>query len=252
LLQRLALWEEIGVFAAALIVGTAATGLSAPMLVVSFSKPLAILAGLITVFLSAGASTFVTLLWLGRYDLGHYVPRLTSQLVYQRSLLFTAHQLYEQNRAENARLCRARDAKAAYMQAVRRYKELELQSRKNVLLRTDWRSLRGEDFENYLADVFRELGYQIQLTKATGDQGVDLILEKAGSLIAVQAKGYEGGVGNHAVMEVYAGMNYYRCNGCMVITNSYFTPAAHALASSNNCRLLEGKDILDLIMGHLM
>jgi restriction system protein len=53
------------------------------------------------------------------------------------------------------------------------------------------------------------LGFSVRKTKVTGDQGVDLIVEGEGRLIAVQAKGYTGSVGNKAVQEVYAGMAFY-------------------------------------------
>lgn len=137
--------------------------------------------------------------------------------------------------------------------ARRRQQELAalLASAKYQLIHMDWRSLRGVDFEHFLSRAFEMLGYHVELTKASGDQGADLIVTGKGTRVAVQAKGYADSIGNHAVMEVVAGMNFYQCTSCLVITNSRFTPAAIRLAQANGCRLIEGAQIPDLIEGRI-
>jgi HJR/Mrr/RecB family endonuclease len=122
---------------------------------------------------------------------------------------------------------------------------------KYQLIHTDWRSLRSVDFEHFLTRVFEMLGYHVDRTKATADQGADLIVTGKGRRIAVQAKGYADGVGNHSVMEVTAGMSYYKCDSCAVITNSRFTRAAKHLATATQCRLIEGSQMRDLIEGRI-
>ncbi len=73
-------------------------------------------------------------------------------------------------------------------------------SRANTLLVMPWQGMTGVDFEDFLASVFQYLGYTVEPTKATGDQGVDLLLSKNGRRVAVQVKGYPGTtVGNKAV-----------------------------------------------------
>jgi restriction system protein len=126
-----------------------------------------------------------------------------------------------------------------------------LASVKYELFHTDWRALRGPAFECFLSRVFEALGYHVQLTKKTGDQGADLILTGKSTRIAVQTKGYAGSVGNGAVQEVVAAMAFYRCSSCGVVTNSYFTPAARQLAQANTCRLVDGSQIPDLIEGRI-
>ena len=100
--------------------------------------------------------------------------------------------------------------------------------------------------------VFEILGYQVQKTKASGDQGVDLVVSRGGASIAVQAKGYKNSVGNKAVQEVHAGMVFYRCGRCVVVTNSTFTSGARDLARATDCMLIEGSQIPDLIMGKIL
>jgi Restriction endonuclease len=136
--------------------------------------------------------------------------------------------------------------------ACRRQLAKVVASAKYQLIHTDWRGLRGVPFEGFLANVFRALGYQVETTKASGDQGVDLILTGKGKRIAVQAKGYEGNVSNHAVMEANSGMKYYKCDLCMVITNSSFTRAAVEHATGVNCLLVDGDHIPNLIEGRII
>jgi hypothetical protein len=128
-----------------------------------------------------------------------------------------------------------------------------LHDKRHNLLYTDWRSLRGIAFENFLADVFRVLGFHVEMTKASGDQGVDLIVTKGqGRRIAVQAKGYGKSVGNKAVQEALAGMRFYQCPECAVITNSKFTSGALALAVKlPECTVIDGACLSDLIRGNI-
>jgi HJR/Mrr/RecB family endonuclease len=104
----------------------------------------------------------------------------------------------------------------------------------NKITITDIDLMSGSEFEEFLCNYFNDIGYECERTKATGDQGVDLIAIKDEVKIAIQAKCYSGVVGNHAIMEVFAGAKYYNANKCMVITNSTFTKAAIELAKSNS------------------
>ena len=126
-----------------------------------------------------------------------------------------------------------------------------LASAKYQLIHTDWRSMRGTDLERFLSRAFEMLGYHVELTNVSGDQGVDLMVTGKGKRVAVQVKGYAGSVGNDSVQQVVAGVNFYQCDSCAVITNSRFTPAAERLAAANNCRLIDGARIPDLIEGHI-
>ncbi len=124
-------------------------------------------------------------------------------------------------------------------------------SRMGRLLRADWRALRGIEFEQFLADLFRETGYVVETTKASGDQGVDLVVSRNGYRIAIQAKGWEGKVGNKAVQEAYTGMKLYNCNQCAVITNSDFTRSAVEAAQGTGCILIRGRNLSDLLEGRI-
>lgn len=94
--------------------------------------------------------------------------------------------------------------------------------------------MTGEEFEIFIAQILRSTGfYNINLTKGSGDQGVDILAEKDGIKYAFQCKRYDKPVGNKAVQEVFAGKFYYHCHTAVVVTNNYFTQSAKELAYEN-------------------
>jgi len=105
----------------------------------------------------------------------------------------------------------------------------------------------GEEFEAFLREVYLQLGYSVQMTPATGDQGADLIIEKHGVKSAVQAKHYSSPVGNKAVQEIVAALNYYKVSKGIVVTNNEFTKSAIELAKANNIELIDGKALTKMI-----
>ena len=117
----------------------------------------------------------------------------------------------------------------------------------DALLKTDWRYLQGIDWEQFLFRIFHEHGYKVEGTKIVGDQGVDLIVKSHGKVLAVQAKGYAGSVGNSAVQEVVTGKLHYGATHCAVICNSAFTKSAEQLSRTTGCIMIDGAGIPNLI-----
>lgn len=98
-------------------------------------------------------------------------------------------------------------------------------------------NMTGEEFERFIAELFRHKGYDCQVTSASGDFGIDVIANKNGERIGIQCKRYQNKVSLGAVQEVVAGMNHYHCSRGMVITNSDFQYSAIRLARDNNIEL---------------
>ena len=92
--------------------------------------------------------------------------------------------------------------------------------------------MEGHDFEYFCADLLRKNGFlDVEVTKGSGDYGVDILAEKDGVTYAVQCKCYNAPIGVKAVQEVYAGRDYYDRMVGAVMTNQYFTSAAVAAAA---------------------
>ena len=90
--------------------------------------------------------------------------------------------------------------------------------------------MEGHAFELFCAELLRKRGFQeVEVTKGSGDYGIDILAEKDGVTYAIQCKCYAAPVGVKAVQEAYAGRDYYDRMVGAVLTNQYFTtPAVEA------------------------
>ena len=87
--------------------------------------------------------------------------------------------------------------------------------------------MEGHEFEYYCADLLKNKGFlEVEVTKGSGDYGVDILAEKDGITYAIQCKCYQAPVGIKAVQEAYAGRDYYDRMVGVVMTNQYFTSPA--------------------------
>lgn len=110
----------------------------------------------------------------------------------------------------------------------------------------------GSEFEKLLYRLFEAMGYKVQAIGRAGDQGGDLIANKNGERILLQAKCYKDwSTGNAAVQQVVAALKYYDCNKAMVVTTSYFTAEAIALAKANNTELISKERLQELLLQYL-
>lgn len=108
--------------------------------------------------------------------------------------------------------------------------------------------MSGEEFEQYLGNLFKKRGFKVFYTKASGDYGADLILEDREDIIAVQAKRYAGSVGVKAVQEIIGALKMYDATEAWVVTNSYFTKQAEKLADSNDVYLIDRDELIKMIL----
>lgn len=103
----------------------------------------------------------------------------------------------------------------------------------------------GHDFEYFCAELLRKNGFdEAEVTRGSGDQGVDILATKGGVKYAIQCKNYASRLGNTPIQEVNTGKTFYKCHVGVVMTNSTFTPAAEELAASTNVLLWDRK-VLD-------
>lgn len=87
--------------------------------------------------------------------------------------------------------------------------------------------MEGHEFEYYCADILRDHGFdEVEVTKGSGDFGIDILAERDGITYAIQCKRYDGPVGVDAVLLTYAGKDYYDRMVGAVMTNQYFTEPA--------------------------
>lgn len=111
--------------------------------------------------------------------------------------------------------------------------------------------LSPAQFEAWCAAELRRRGWVARATKASGDQGGDVLAERNGVRLVVQCKRAAAPVGNKAVQEAYAAQRHYRADLAAVIATSGFTKAARELAHSTGVALHRAADIetLDRLAG---
>jgi restriction system protein len=118
-----------------------------------------------------------------------------------------------------------------------RQKSLENRYRLLTLANVD--TMTGMDFEHYVSRLLQHRGFQVTLTKASGDLGVDLIACNGSLKYAIQVKRHSQLVSRRAVSDAVAGESHYGCNAAMVVTNWFFSRWAVELARSTGCELVD-------------
>ena len=63
--------------------------------------------------------------------------------------------------------------------------------------------MTGEEFEDYLASLFRLQGWKVNEVGGSGDYGADLIIKKLGETYIIQAKRYSDKVSLPAVQQAF-------------------------------------------------
>ena len=97
--------------------------------------------------------------------------------------------------------------------------------------------MEGLEFEHFCAELLKRNGFcDVEVTKGSGDYGIDIFAEKDGVSYGIQCKCYQEAVGVKAVQETYAGKEYYALMVGAVMTNQYFT--APAVEAAKKLRIL--------------
>lgn len=101
----------------------------------------------------------------------------------------------------------------------------------------------GHEFEAWVAKSLCLYGWDAQVTRGSGDQGIDVIATRDGFKLGIQCKLYSSSVGNKAIQEVVAGKAYHGVHAIAVLSNASFTQSAKDLAEINGVALLSHHDI---------
>ena len=111
--------------------------------------------------------------------------------------------------------------------------------------------MEGHEFEDFCADLLKQKGFvDVEVTRGSGDYGIDILAEKEGVTYAIQCKRYVTPVGVKAVQEAYAGRDYYDRMVGAVMTNQYFTTPAVEAAKKLKILLWDGGYIESMMEEH--
>lgn len=109
----------------------------------------------------------------------------------------------------------------------------------------------GYQFEDYISNLFRKLGFAVEATDYSNDSGIDLIAtyEKpifSGKYI-IQCKNWNSPVGQPEVRDLYGVVMDQRANKGILITPSDYTQQAYDFAKGKNIELINGSVLRTLI-----
>ena len=106
-----------------------------------------------------------------------------------------------------------------------------------------WRDLSPVAFEKRCAEILRMAGWSAATTKASGDQGIDVLARRDGQTLVLQCKLYSSTVGNKAVQQVIAGRAFVAARHAAVVSNAKFSPSARELATRTGVLLLHCSEL---------
>ncbi len=107
---------------------------------------------------------------------------------------------------------------------------------------TDYMSLSPQEFEHFVAEVFRRKGYLAEVTSFSGDFGADIIVTSDIAKAVVQVKQFDPAykVGVKDVTHLIGSKQFYSCDSAIVITSGTYTKAAREMAAKTGVQLWDG------------
>ena len=111
------------------------------------------------------------------------------------------------------------------------------------------RGMKPSEFEDYIADLFRRLGYKARAVGESHDGGIDVILEKDSIVRYVQCKKFiTSVVPVSSIRDFYGAIADHQTNGKgYFITTNKFTLEAERFAEDKPIELIDGFKLIDYI-----
>jgi restriction system protein len=111
------------------------------------------------------------------------------------------------------------------------------------------KGLKPSEFEEFIADMFRHMGYDAVLTGRSGDGGIDIEMRKGGLEYFVQCKKFiTRNVTPHDVRDFYGAISGRGVSGRgFFITTNIFTLQAERFAEDKPIELVDGNGLVRLI-----
>mgnify|MGYP000731252742 CR=1 FL=1 len=114
----------------------------------------------------------------------------------------------------------------------------------------DLRERTPTEFEDVVADLWKEKGWRVTRTKGSDDKGIDVYASKDGTTVAIQAKKYaEGNKVSRPAMQQYSSLRHDEPNidRVAVVTTSEFTARAENHGLKNEIEMLDGVELVEQI-----
>ena len=108
--------------------------------------------------------------------------------------------------------------------------------------------LNPREFEEYITDLFKLLGYEkVTLTPQMNDKGIDILMEKNGKRYGVQCKRHKGIIGSPAIQSFLGAMQHAQTSHGFFVTTSSFSLEAEKMASQHPIELVDSIKLAQMI-----
>ena len=129
-----------------------------------------------------------------------------------------------------------------------------VESTRDFVLKRLAQELKGHPMADFVAHLLNTMGYRTRVSPEGPDGGIDIIAHKdelgfEAPIIKVQVKSGEGSVGD-PIVSALCGKILDDEFGLMVTLGTFTNPARNFARSKPNLRLIDGADLVDLILEH--
>ncbi|WP_237228808.1 restriction endonuclease [Rubinisphaera sp. JC750] len=125
---------------------------------------------------------------------------------------------------------------------------------RDFVLKTLAKELKGHPFARFVGHLLNVMGYRTRVSPEGPDGGIDIIAHKdelgfEPPIIKVQVKSTEGKVGDPELSALYGKVEANE-HGLLVTLGSFTSQAANFGKAKSNLRLIDGEDLVSLILTH--
>ena len=147
---------------------------------------------------------------------------------------------------------RVEDDLEAVRKAVRegreRVERMRHQAKRADLKLAQLATLTPEGFEEFVAELFEAMGYEVERVGGTGDEGADLLARRKGLLAVVQCKYHTRGVVGSPELQKFLGtVHHTRSHKGFFVTTRTFTLAAEKFVAEHPIELIDGPRLVELV-----
>ncbi|MBV8267257.1 MAG: restriction endonuclease [Planctomycetaceae bacterium] len=129
-----------------------------------------------------------------------------------------------------------------------RAERLRSQARRAELKLAQLNTLTPEGFEEFIAELFEALGYDVECVGGTGDEGADLRVRRDGLRAIVQCKYHRKGVVGSPELQKFLGtIHHTRSHKGFFVTTRTFTLAAEKFVAEHPIELIDGPRLVELV-----
>ncbi|MDR3634494.1 MAG: restriction endonuclease [Isosphaeraceae bacterium] len=155
-------------------------------------------------------------------------------------------------RLDGEERARAEQQVGALRDAVRdgreRSERLRRQAQRADLKLAQLATLTPEGFEEFVAELFEAMGYEVEQVGGTGDQGADLLVRRGNLLAIVQCKYHSRGVVGSPELQKFLGtIQHTRGQKGFFVTTRTFSLAAEKFAAEHPIELIDGPRLIELV-----